>query len=383
MSSNFKPLSFPLDNKEHDAIVEWWYFNGHLTDKNGNCYAFMDCLFKADLKRIDAPSFLKRIPFRKKIVGDNPYYYFAHSVVSDIANQKNYKDVQNYSLISRDSFKRPLLFVNYASPNIFGGYVNNEIAEKSPSAADLQARPFNFHIKTENLDLELESKKPPLLESGKGFISVCGRESYYYSLTDLRAKGVLNIENRIIEVEGKAWFDHQWTDVSKMEKWSWFSLQLENGTDIMCAEYDDGKNKAYLVDLIYSDGKQEHFNKLLLTPGKDVWKSKKTKAEYPLSFTIEIPEKNIKFEVISTMSDQEMIYGSINYWEGPLDVTGTMGGHAERAQSHAQRGGEKIKGMGFMELVGYPSDYSFLFLSAKDLGAKINETISAKLKRNK
>lgn len=379
MTLNFKPLSFPLDGKEHEAIVEWWYFNGHLRDKAGNRYAFMDCLFKADIKRIEAPSFLKKIPFRKRLAGDNPYYCFAHSVVSDISNQKNYKEVQNYSLVSRDSFKRPLFFVNYASPNILGGYINNEIAEKSPSAVDLQARPsstdlqarpFNFHIKTENLDLTLESKKPPLLESGRGFINVCGRESYYYSLTDLRAKGVLNIENRIIEVEGKAWFDHQWTDVSTMEKWSWFSLQMENGTDIMCAEYDDGKNKAYLVDLIYPDSKQEHFDKLLLTPGKDVWKSKKTKAEYPLSWKIEIPEKNMKFEVRSTMSDQEMIYGSINYWEGPLDVVG-------------MEDGQKIKGMGFMELVGYPSDYSFLFLAGKELGAKINKTIAAKLKRNK
>lgn len=361
MTLNFKPLSFPLDGKEHEAIVEWWYFNGHLRDKAGNSYAFMDCLFKADLKRIEAPSFLKKVPFRKKLVGENPYYCFAHSVVSDIANQKNYKDVQNYSLTSSDSFKRPLLFVNYINPNIFGGYANNEIVEKSL---------FKFHIKTENLDLELKSKKPPLLESGKGFISVCGRESYYYSLTDLRAKGVLNIENKIIEVEGKAWFDHQWTDVSKMEKWSWFSLQMENGTDIMCAEYDDGKNKAYLVDLIYPDGKQEHFNKLLLTPGKDVWKSKKTKAEYPLSFTIEILDKNMKFEVRSTMADQEMIYGSINYWEGPLDVTGT-------------EDGQKIKGMGFMELVGYPSDYSFLFLAGKELGAKINKTISTRFKGKK
>jgi predicted secreted hydrolase len=361
MTSNFKPISFPRDGKEHRAIVEWWYFNGHLKDKKGNRYAFMDCLFKADIKRIEAPSFLKKIPFRKRLAGDNPYYCFAHSVISDISKKKNYKEVQNYSLVSRDSFKKPLFFVNYASPNILNGYVNNEIAEKSP---------FNFHIKTENLDLELEHKKSPLFESGRGFINVCGRESYYYSLTDLRAKGVLNLENKIIEVEGKAWFDHQWTDVSTMEKWSWFSLQLENGTDIMCAEYDDGKNKAYLVDLIYPNGKQEHFNKLLLAPGKDVWKSKKTKAEYPLSFKIEIPEKNMKFEVISTMSDQEMIYGSINYWEGPLDVKGEING-------------KKVKGVGFMELVGYPSDYSFLLLSAKDLGAKVRSTLSAKLKRRK
>ena len=40
-----------------------------------------------------------------------------------------------------------------------------------------------------------------------------------------------------------------------------------------------------------------------------------------------------------------MLCGSINYWEGPLSVEGSFDG-------------EKVKGVGFMELVGYPSQYN-------------------------
>ena len=340
-----KPIIFPRDHGAHNNIIEWWYFNGHLWDKAGKHYSFMDCLFKADLKRVKIP-FLKRIPAQ--------YIYFAHSVISDIKAQKSYKEIQDVSLVSRDSFQRPLLYVNYIDPIILRGYANCEIA---------QIKPEKFHIKTENIDLELEMKKQPLLESGQGHIRVCGRESYYYSLTDMSARGIVNIKGELIEVAGKAWLDHQWADVAySKDKWNWFSLQLSDGTDIMCVEYDDGKNKDYLADIIYADGRQEHLKNFTLTPGKQLWKSKKTKAEYPQSWTISMPEKNMHFEVRSLLPNQEMIFGTINYWEGPLEV-------------RAEIAGKKISGAGFMELVGYPSDYSYLLLAGNELRHKIQRKI--------
>jgi hypothetical protein len=58
-----------------------------------------------------------------------------------------------------------------------------------------------------------------------------------------------------------------------------------------------------------------------------------------------------------------MIFGQINYWEGPMRVK-------------ARINGEKLKGNGFMELVGYPSDYNYLLLT----GEEIKETIIKKIK---
>ncbi len=347
MNLKFKPLSFPRDNKTHKAVIEWWYFNGHLWDKDKKHYSFMDCFFKADIKKINLP-LLSKIPFKKNFGILSPYVYFSHSVLSDITGRKNYKDIQNISLVSSDSFSRPLLFVNYINPLIVRGYANYEISETSP---------FNFHVKTGNLDLRLESKKQPLLEGGRGYISLGKRKSYYYSLTDLSAEGEITIGKKRVEVKGKAWMDHQWANAAYNEykdKWSWFSLQMENGTDIACIEYTDGKNKDCLVDIMDAKGKTEHYSRLLLTPGKDVWHSKKTKAKYPMSWRMEIPDKKIKLNVRSTMPDQEMIYGPINYWEGPVEAKGAIGK-------------KKIKGIGFMELVGYPSDYNYLILTAKEL----------------
>jgi len=31
MHKEYKPIKFPEDKSAHNYIVEWWYFNGHLT----------------------------------------------------------------------------------------------------------------------------------------------------------------------------------------------------------------------------------------------------------------------------------------------------------------------------------------------------------------
>jgi len=47
------------------------------------------------------------------------------------------------------------------------------------------------------------------------------------------------------------------------------------------------------------------------------------------------------------MKEQEMIFGSINYWEGPLTVKGKVND-------------ERVSGKGFAELVGYPAKKFFV-----------------------
>ena len=169
-----KAISFPADHQSHDAVVEWWYFNGHLLDEKGRRYSFMDCLFKVDIEKSHIPH-LQHLPV-KNLLRDGKYAFFAHSILSDVALGTNEKEIQNISIVSNDSFRRDRLFIDYVDPFIIQGYVNNEIAEAS---ADV------FHVKTKNFDLSLASKKQPLLEGGNGYITVRGRGSYYYSLTGL------------------------------------------------------------------------------------------------------------------------------------------------------------------------------------------------------
>lgn len=358
MNTTYHPITFPRDSLAHGAITEWWYFNGHLRDRTGGRYGFMTCLFRVDPKKVKAP-YIGKLLRRNRLVSI-PYGYFAHSMLTDLSHKRNSKKIQFISLVSRDSFTRPLLFVNYLDPIAVSDYTNCEIKE---------TKPFTFHIKNENLDLQLESKKPPLLVGGKGYVPLWNNKSYYYSLTDLRANGTITVHDTKIKVEGTAWMDHQWANIAydrfHKNKWTWFSVQLKNGLDIMCVEYDNGTTIQCFVDMIDKAGRQSHYQELQLKPGQEAWHSRKTKAVYPLSWTIEIPDKKIKLQVRSLRLDYEMIFNTINYWEAPITVTGTLGG-------------KRVTGVGFTELVGYPSDYNFLWLAGKE----INKRIKKKLKQS-
>jgi len=209
----------------------------------------------------------------------------------------------------------------------------------------------------------LTSVKKPLLEGGNGYVNLDSKKTYYYSLTNLKTKGEIRIKNKLIKVKGKSWMDHQWANVSySKDKWTWFSIQLDNEIEMVCFEYDDGKTKTYLASISYSNGKQEHIHEVKFTPLKIKWTSPKTKTEYPLSWRIEIPQKNIDLKVTPLIKNQEMIFGTINYWEGPLTVRGLFNN-------------QTVRGLGFLELVGCPAKYGNLKFARDETKKIINKSL--------
>jgi len=327
MSEKFQPIKFPRDEQAHNHVIEWWYFNGHLMDGKGNRYAFMNCLFRADAKKVKIP-FFSRIPVK--------ILYFYHAVLSDLKRRKFFPSVDEISVVSQDSFSKPLLFINHTTPIVINGYTNRVLEETAP---------FKYHLKDENLDLQMTATKKPLLEGGNGYIDVHSKKSYYYSLTSLKTAGKIRIKGKWIKISGQSWMDHQWANTKyTQDKWTWFSIQLSGGRELVCYEYDDGKVKSRLAGISHADGKTEHFDRVQLKPLGRTWTSPKTNATYPLDWNIRIPGKAIDLTVKPLINTQELIFGTINYWEGPLAVSGIFEG-------------KKVSGQGFMELVGYPSNY--------------------------
>ena len=328
MQTKYRPIKFPKDEQAHKHMIEWWYFNGNLKDKKGNKYAFMNTLFKVNVRRTEIP-LISRWWFFKT-------YYFAHSIISDIGKNKSKPAVKNVVIVSKDSFSRPLLFIDYTEPIFLENFSNSIIEETEP---------FHYLLKTEELDLKMKSMKKPLLEGGKGFTDVLGHKSFYYSLTNMKTSGTIKLNGKPVEVEGKTWMDHQWTNSTGYyeDKWNWFAIQLDNNTEIMCNEYISGQKRDYLVNIVYPDGSQESLEELNLKPGA-IWKSRKTKDSYPLVWKIEIPQRDIKLTVEAAVKDQEVVAGLARYWEGPIEIEGTVGD-------------KKVKGAGFMELVNNASPY--------------------------
>ncbi|OGZ06082.1 MAG: hypothetical protein A2845_01555 [Candidatus Lloydbacteria bacterium RIFCSPHIGHO2_01_FULL_49_22] len=328
MHKGYKPIKFPEDESIHDYIVEWWYFNGHLKDADGNEYPFMDCLFKVDMKKVKRP-FLSRLRIKTA--------YFSHFSLSDLTNKSFNQRIAPLSLVSDDSFSKPLLYISYINPTVKNSYTNCVIEKIGESV---------YHLKNEDIDLQLTSVKEPLLEGGNGFLDFHSRTTYYYSLTNLRTVGKIKVNDKWITVTGKSWMDHQWADASySVNRWDWFSVQFDDDTEMVCCVYDDGKVKTFFADISYPDGTEGHYTEIEIIPLDKHWTSPKSKAVYPVSWSITIPEKNIEVNLTAVIEGQEMLFGSINYWEGPLKVEGSFGD-------------KRVIGVGFMELVGYPSEYS-------------------------
>lgn len=322
-----KPIEFPKDELAHNHAMEWWYWNGHLKDKQGNRYSYMDCLFKANPKKLKI-LFLRSTPLRT--------LYFYHSLITDIKRKKSYPQLDYVSSVSKDSFSKPLLFINHTNPIMIRGYFNNVTHETKKG---------HYFLKTENIELYLYSQKKPLLEGGKGYLRLAGSTfTYYYSLTNLKTKGKIKIRNQWIDVVGKSWMDHQWSNVKRIKDgWTWFSIQLENNIEIVCLEYGQLQKGKQLAGISYPNNKQLYSTNVIFTPLGKRWKSQKTKAKYPLQWRIAIPELKINLVAKALVPRQEILFGNINYWEGPLDITGKIGGR-------------KTSGVGFAELVGYPSE---------------------------
>jgi predicted secreted hydrolase len=287
------------------------------------------------------------------------HVYFAHSLISDTRNRKFYHEIMPVAIVSADSFTKPLFYVDYTSPSL-KGYQNYEIEE---------IKPFKFRVKSRFFDLILTSKKRPLLEGGKGFLDLNGKQTYYYSLTNLETEGWVTVEGKRIKVKGKSWMDHQWADVPySRDKWSWFSIQLDNDIEMVCYEYDDGKKKTYLASILDEKQKEHHITDVIIVAQGKTWKSPKTGAEYPVSWRIVEPTLGIDLTVSSVMKEQEMFFSTINYWEGPMKVSGRFRG-------------KDAKGVGFMELASYPMNKSFTKMYSDEFSKILNDQLSQTTKK--
>ncbi len=100
------------------------------------------------------------------------------------------------------------------------------------------------------LDLRLEATKPPAFHDRDGWIDFGDAGgSYYYSRTAMAATGTLIVDGRTLQVEGTAWFDHQWGDFISVGGggWDWFAVNLADGTDLTLSLVRDADGSYPLV----------------------------------------------------------------------------------------------------------------------------------------
>jgi predicted secreted hydrolase len=346
------PVSLPRDLAAHTgAQTEWWYYTGHASTDSGREFGFELVFFK---RRTDLDNF-SIVPLR--LLG-NPFY-FAHFAVTDIS-------AGTFNYAHRKSANGPFDLPASASDTHY--YLR--LGDWSIREAHGDHVVFASIEGGVTFEATLSPAKKVVL-NGRDGVSFKdeGEASRYFSYTRMNLEGDLT-ENGVTEhFTGSAWMDREfgtWTPTENQKGWDWFSIQLDNETELMCYQLRNSKGEASTFSsgtLVDRDGTSTSlaFTDFSIVP-TDEWKSPTSGAVYPSGWKVQVPSKEIDLVVMPVIRDQELdTRGStmIVYWEGACRVTGSVGDSS-------------VSGRAYVELVGYDRSHENPNLASFLLGNSLD-----------
>jgi predicted secreted hydrolase len=324
--------NFPQDFGPHPEYqTEWWYYTGNLETEDGRQFGYQLTFFRRALTPLEETT-----P-RPSSWGTNQVY-MAHFALSDIdANQHH----------GFEQFARGAADLAGAQSEPFRVWLGSwEVFELASGDSLLEVQQSDFHLR-----VKLSRLKNPVFQGIEGYSQKGpepGNASYYYSQTRLATSGTVQTPDGVFQVEGMSWMDHEFSTSALSEGqvgWDWFSIQLDNGTDLMVFQLrrEDGSIDPFSSGTLVSpNGENTTLSKEDFTiQPLDTWQSPETQAEYPSRWRIELRELNLTLEVTPLMPDQEMNL-SYAYWEGAVEISG-------------QLEDQQVYGFGYVELTGYAS----------------------------
>ncbi len=353
-----KNLSFPQDHFSHPGFkTEWWYYTGHLATESGKSFGYQVTFFRFGLR--DRQSEEKEQP---------PRFESPHRGELALRGPQGRESIRTVEPLFSDLYLTHFALSDKQEKRfLFRERSNRGYGNKAGAALDrllvwnedwkLAGQGQNHLIEVRERDtvlrLQLSPLKPPVLHGDKGLSQKGegkGRASYYYSFTRMKTEGELEIGGKKEGVRGISWMDHEFGSDQLGEDqvgWDWFSLQLDNKTEIMLylMRKKDGSVDPYSSGtVIYQNGGTKH-----LTHGDfrvevlERWKSPKSGGDYPMRWRVAIPSEGIELEIAPFFAEQELDTRKstrVIYWEGAVQVKG----------SYRKK---PIQGLGYVEMTGY------------------------------
>jgi len=327
--------AFPRDHGAHEEFrTEWWYYTGHLTTKDGRPFGYQLTFFRRGIPRDQ----VRTLPSQWTVT----QLYLAHFAVSDLSKGRfHYAEKISRAGLGKAGAETDRLHV----------WLDQWSAESPSADPDTQT------LRASDGDLALQlmvTQEKPLVVHGTDGISrkgsAAGQASHYYSFTRLATTGRLTIGNDSFDVTGSSWMDHEFgsADLDKdLVGWDWFSLQLDDQTELMLYRLRRADGSADPVSsgtFIDRDGRGHHLSigDFALEP-TSYWTSQSSQARYPQRWRLTIPSQQLSLELIPRMAEQELSTRrstQVTYWEGAIETAGTSQG-------------KPIHGQGYMELTGY------------------------------
>lgn len=326
-----RPFDFPRDHGPHpDYKTEWWYFTGNVQTEAGQRFGYQFTIFRIGLVPPGSVA-----PRASRWAADE--IYMGHFAVTDVGKK---------SFIAGERLARAALDLAGARAHPLTVWVENWRVQ---SVNDL----FPLHISAEYkdvaIDLTLDSRKPVVLQGEQGYSaksSTPGNASHYYSYTRLATAGTLRVGGVSYAVRGESWMDREWSTSAlenNQEGWDWFSLQLDDGTELMYYRLrfkDGGVDPASAGTWIDAQGNSERLTAAdVHATAVRHWRSPATHTRYPIAWKLSVPSHALELAVEPLIDDQELRL-TVRYWEGAVRVVG-------------RRSGRSLSGYGYLELAGY------------------------------
>ena len=333
--------SFPADHWTRPGYrLEWWYFTGHLAavEDARRRFGFQFTVFRIGL-----------VPERPELDSDwaAANLFMGHGAVSDLAAGRHVFS----ELVYREA---PFLAG-------FGRPPDPRLAwSRGPAGTDAE---WSLHWNGTAFDLAMADRargialrlatRPlkPLVFQGPNGYSRKGAgptaASQYYSFTRLATDGTVTTGDRTWSVRGESWMDKEFGSNQLDEGqvgWDWFSLQLDDGRDLMLYLMRDRTGAVDFArgTVVSAAGQARYLDRGELTVrATGRWKSAVSGTEYPARWWVELPGEGLRLEAIPELADQENrseLVRGLHYWEGAVALRGPDGAPA---------------GRGYVELVGY------------------------------
>lgn len=324
-------LELPRDHVAHpDYKIEWWYYTGNLATAEGRRFGYQLTFFRVGVDR-------QPVNPSRWAVRD---LYMAHFAVTDLA-----RGTHRFA----DRLNRGGVGWAGAATDRYDVWNEGWRATLAPSGTHV----LRASEGTMAVTLDLEPGTRVVRQGQNGFSRKGAQEgnaSHYYSLTRMPTRGRLTIDGAAHEVTGSSWMDHEFGSSflePSQRGWDWFSLQLEDGRDLMVFQIrrTDGTQDPHSSGtMVEPDGTAAHLTArdFRLEPGR-FWRSPRSGAAYPIEWALEIPARGVALRVTTPVESQELRTErstNVTYWEGSVVADGTVGGRP-------------VRGRGYLEMTGY------------------------------